>query len=160
MVKKTYSFKTSDEKIIAHLDTIENKSEYLEKLLLQFVTGVLDVSSISKLDLAKIKKLEADARLANARAVYFETFQREPTHAANRAMIAGNNQTATPQTAAQLTKNYSVFQHVEKIFHNDINQVVVICKYCRADFIDEVNEKAIQEFKDHMELHHVEVLLR
>lgn len=160
MPKKSYAFKTANEKVISHLSTIENKSEYLEKILIQFVTGELDLSALTKMEMAKIKEIEANARLRNARANYIETFGREPKGKALEAIKTNTIGTTNNQTATQITKNYSVFKHVESIKYNDVGQTVVICKYCRSDFIHEINEVAIQQFKDHIEKSHTEELLK
>jgi len=134
-------------------DLTKQMKEYL--LAAPTENQVTDIDSETKQ--WKLRKLKAETQIKEHELLHIDTFGTKPSPEAQNA-INQRFDSAKPQTAKQISIN-SVLRFMESCRQNELNQWVVICEKCRADFIDTNREKALSEFRDHMTKQHAKELL-
>lgn len=172
MAKKSFYLHTDDADLINYLSKQKNISEFLREIVIRYKNGLLidavDAQTAKELNAIykqlQIKNLELRSenlgyknRIDAVRATAAETFNGKISPQAENA-IKTRFEDAKPTTQKQLSIN-AVLRFMESCKLNDMNQWVVICEKCRADFIDTNREKALSDFRDHMTTQHAKELL-
>ena len=159
---KRYGFYSSDEKLIEFLDSKDNVSDFVRKLVEDFNNGSLNYSS-GDLDLAYKKLRNAGKELDNE--IKRQKLAETPSYSAPKAIEVTTNPNIQTKTIPEI-KNEKTFLALEEInpieflsfLRNQNNEWILKCKFCGNSFYDSDREKVLKEYSRHLKsIHEAEV---
>ena len=153
MNEKTYYVRIKDEEIQLKIDTQENITQFLKKIITDFFNGDLVPSNEENLDREikkqKLRKLTAEATIKEREAKYIENFDSIPSPQAKEAIRTNVSKQFRELTDAELDNFAKVIS-----LQNSYDGFQVTCLKCRNKFERKDRLEAIHEAIRHLSAVH------
>lgn len=134
--------------------------EELTKQMKEYLLAAPTENQVTDIDTElkewKLRKLKAETQIKEHELLYIQTFDNKPSPQAHQAIIQ-KYRASTPQQN-QIDPE-TAMRFLESCKKNDLNQWVIICNLCRADFINIDINKTKSEFYTHLQHQHEKELL-